>query len=84
MLALANPASVAASALLTHDFALDGNGSGSVNLPLPSDPDLQGQTLYLRVFVEDAAAASGWSASNSVSFQLLELNDRMFAQGFED
>ena len=84
VLALANPVSVAASALLTHDFALDGNGSGSVNLPLPSDPDLQGQTLYLRVFVEDAAAAGGWSASNSVSFQLLELNDRMFAQGFED
>lgn len=84
LLALSNPASVSASTLLQVDFTLDGSGSGSVNLDLPSDSSLQGQTLYLRVFVEDAAAAGGWSASNSVSFQLLELDNQLFRNGFED
>jgi cytochrome c peroxidase len=84
LLALSNPTSATASSLLLQNFTLSSSGSSSLNLTLPNDANLQGQTLYLRVFVEDAAAAGGWSASNSVSFQLLELNDRMFAQGFED
>ncbi|HWS26575.1 MAG TPA: hypothetical protein VN259_08390, partial [Xanthomonadales bacterium] len=84
LLALADPAAVGAPALLLQDFALDSNGSGSVHLALPNDANLQGLSLYLRVFVEDAAASGGWSSSNSVSFQLLEINDVVFRQGFED
>ena len=84
LLALADPADVNAPALLQQDLVLDGNGSASLNLSLPNRADLQGQTLYLRVFVEDAAAAGGWSSSASVSFQLLEINDLVYGQGFED
>lgn len=84
LLALVDPTSVDTPALLQQDLALDSNGSGSAHLNLPNRADLQGVTLYLRVFVEDAAAAGGWSSSNSVSFQLLEISDQVFQQGFED
>ena len=84
LLALADPTQVDAPALLSQDFSLDSSGGGSLHLDLPNRADLQGQTLYLRVFVEDASAAGGWSSSNSVSFLLLEINDLVFGQGFED
>ena len=84
VLSLSDPSQVDASAVLSQDFSLSQSGSGSVHLNLPNDVALQDQTLYLRVFVADAAAAGGWSSSNSVSFRLLEINDLLFAQGFED
>jgi cytochrome c peroxidase len=84
LLAVADPVDVAADALMTQDFTLDSSGAGSVHLDLPNGASLEGVTLYLRVFVADAAAAGGWSSSNSVSFQLLEVSDAVFAHGFED
>lgn len=84
VLSLSDPTSADAPAVLTQNFALTSSGSGSMHLALPNDANLQGATLYLRVFVEDAAASGGWSSSNSVSFQLLEINDQVFQQGFED
>jgi cytochrome c peroxidase len=84
LLSLIDPADVNAAALAQRDFALSSGGSASLNFDLPNDARLQGQTLYLRVFVEDAAATGGWSASGSLSFQLLEINDLVFGQGFED
>lgn len=84
LLALADPTGVAADALRLQDFTLDSAGAGSVHLDLPNGASLQGLTLYLRVFVADDAAAGGWSSSNSVSFQLLEVSEAVFAHGFED
>ncbi len=84
LLTLADPTAVDVPALLDQDFFLDSSGSGSIHLALPNDANLQGLSVYLRVFVEDAAATGGWSSSNSVSFQLLEINDTLFQQGFED
>jgi len=84
VLAVSEPTEVGAAALLQQNFTLSAAGAGSAHLNLPNDEALQGQTLYLRVFVEDAAASGGWSSSGSVSFMLLEINDQVFAQGFED
>lgn len=84
LLALSDPASPTAPSLLQQDFMLQTDGSASLNLSLPNRADLQNQTLYLRVFVDDAAAAGGWASSASVSFQLLEINELVFATSFED
>ena len=84
LLALTDPTEATASALLQRNFTLAADGSASLNLDLPNDEDLRDLTLYLRVFVEDPAASGGWSSSNSVRFQLLEINDALFAHGFED
>jgi hypothetical protein len=84
LLATTDPTSVDAPAVLLQNFTLAASGSASLHLALPNDANLQGQTLYLRVFVEDANAAGGWASSNSVSFQLLEISDAVFAHGFED
>lgn len=83
LLALADPTAVGAAALLLQDVSLDNTGSASMHLSLPNGASLQGQTLYLRVFVEDADAAGGWSSTNSVSFQLLEISELVFADDFE-
>ena len=39
--------------------------------PLPSRAQVGDAFLYLRVYVQDAAAAGGWSASGSARFQLI-------------
>jgi cytochrome c peroxidase len=84
LLALTDPTSVNAPVLQQRNLDLDSNGSASLHLDLPNGAGLAGQTLYLRVFVEDANAAGGWASSNSVSFQLLEISDAVFGHGFED
>jgi cytochrome c peroxidase len=84
LLALTDPSVIGATVLQQQDVDLDSNGSASLHLDLPNGASLEGQTLYLRVFVEDASAASGWSSTNSVSFQLLDIGEAVFAHGFED
>ncbi len=84
LLALADPTGAGSTALLQQNITLDSNGSASLHLNLPNGAHLEGQTLYLRVFVEDLDAAGGWSSTNSVSFQLLEISDAVFGHGFED
>ncbi len=84
LLALTDPVSVSSPLLQQQNFSLDSSGSASMHLDLPNGANLAGQTLYLRVFVEDADAAAGWSATNSVRFQLLEVSDAVFGHGFED
>lgn len=83
LIALSDPLQVTADALLLREFALAADGSASLHLDLPNRGDLQGQSLYLRVFVEDPAADGGWSSTNSVRFQLLEISDQVFSDDFE-
>ena len=55
-----------------------------MELPLPSRAQVGDAFLYLRVYVQDAAAAGGWSASGSVRFQLIGQDDALMLNGFED
>lgn len=84
VLALADPGSPTAPALASVDFTLSGLGAGSIDLPLPSRADVGDAFLYLRVYVQDPAAAGGWSASASVRFGLIGEDDRVWGNGFED
>jgi len=84
VLALSDPTAATASALASIDFTLSGLGAGSVELPLPSRAQVGDAFLYLRVYVQDAAAAGGWSASGSVRFQLIGQDDALMLNGFED
>ena len=56
-------------------------GSAAVELPLP----VSGELLYVRAFVRDAGAASGWRASDAVRLRLLDAvaEPPLFASGFE-
>ncbi len=45
-----------------------GNGYGSANLSIPNNPVLVGQTFYGRWYVNDAAAANGFSVSRLFQF----------------
>jgi cytochrome c peroxidase len=83
LLSLTDPSDISAAVLQQYDVELDAEGSASLHLELPNGASLEGQTLYLRVFVEDADAISGWSSSNSVSFQLLQISELVFADDFE-
>lgn len=84
LLATTDPLDSQSAALVRQDLTLAADGSAALNLALPNGASLQGQMLYLRVFVEDPAAAGGWSSTASVGFQLLEVSELLFAQGFED
>lgn len=48
----------------------DGNGFGSVTLAIPTDPELLGQTLYARWFVDDPGAPNSLAASAVVRFRV--------------
>ena len=84
LLALADPAGASTPALVSVDFALSGLGAGSTDLPLPTRAEVGDAWVYLRVYVEDPAAAGGWSASQSVRFQLIGPADTLWTHGFED
>ena len=71
-------------AILAVPFVLSNVGSGSVDLGLPDGEAYAGRRLHLRVFIADADAKGGWSASGSVDFRLLEVSGGIFASGFED
>jgi cytochrome c peroxidase len=47
-----------------------GNGYGSVNLAIPNNPALIGQTFYGRWYVTDAAATNGFSVSQMFRFTI--------------
>lgn len=83
VLALEDPDSVQTPALLSRGLTLSSLGAASVDLALPGDRTLLGQTLYLRVFVVDPAAFDGWSATQSVRFELLDDGELLLASGFE-
>lgn len=81
---LIEPTSPSSPSLLQQSFALSAQGSASVNLTLPSDALLAGQTLFLCVFVADAVGSGGFSATRSVQFKLLGLGStEVFHSGFE-
>jgi cytochrome c peroxidase len=46
----------------------DGNGFGSVSLPIPNNPALIGQTFYGRWYVADSGAANGFSVTQAFRF----------------
>lgn len=84
LLALTDPSSPSMPALASVDMVLSGLGAGSINLPLPTRSAVGDAWIYLRVYVEDPVAAGGWSASQSVRFQLIGPEDALWAHGFED
>jgi len=84
LIASSDPQDANASALLRRDLTIAADGSAALDLALPNGASLQGQTLYLRVYVEDPAATGGWSSTASLSFQLLEVGELLYSQGFED
>ncbi|MFO1494705.1 MAG: cytochrome c peroxidase [Lysobacterales bacterium] len=84
LIASNDPQDANASALLRRDLTIAADGSAALDLALPNGASLQGQTLYLRVYVEDPAATGGWSSTASLSFQLLEVGELLYSQGFED
>jgi cytochrome c peroxidase len=77
------PAAADAPALLAVDLTLSAQGDGSVDLALPDDPALAGQDLFVRVFIVDAAAPGGWSATPAARFRLLALGTGIFADSFD-
>ncbi len=46
----------------------DGNGFGSVSLPIPNNPALIGQTFYGRWYIADAVAANEFSVTQAFRF----------------
>lgn len=84
VLATSDPAAPDAPVLLTQTVQLSPLGAGSVHLALPNDGNLEGVPLYLRVFVADGAAAGGHSATASVRFTLLGIDDFVLRNGCED
>lgn len=83
VLALGDPTAPDVAAVASIDFTLTPLGAGSVELPLPSRADVGDAFLYLRVYVQDPAAAGGWSATGSVRFQLIGEDDALMLDGFE-
>lgn len=83
VLALADPTSAQAPALATLPLALSNLGAGTIEVPLPTRAEIGSAWLYLRVYVEDVAAAGGWAATGSVRFQLIGPDDALLANGFE-
>jgi cytochrome c peroxidase len=45
-----------------------GNGTGSINLQIPSDPNLIGQTFFGRWYITDAGSSTGFSVSPAFRF----------------
>ena len=84
VLALVDPTAPTAAAVASVDFVLSPLGAGSVELPLPTRAQVGEAFLYLRIYVQDPAAAGGWSASGSVRFQLIGEDDALMLDGFED
>jgi hypothetical protein len=68
-----------------QSFAIDAQGNGSINVDLPNLVTLQGQPLFLRVFVQESAGAA--NADHAVSalaqFELLDVTTTLFDSGFE-
>lgn len=85
VLAFELPSAPDQPALLSVPLTLSAQGSASVDLNLPNGAEFVGRSLHLRVFVDDPAAAGGRAATNSVQFQLLDvdLDPAIFAAGFE-
>ena len=83
LLDLQLPAAVDAPALLRVDTTLSAQGDGSIDLALPNDPALAGQDLFVRVFIADAAAPGGWSATPAARFRLLAGDAGIFADSFD-
>jgi cytochrome c peroxidase len=81
LLDVQEPQSADAPSLQRLDATLGAQGSASVEIALPA----QGELLYVRAFVADASAPSGWRASRSARLQLLEVQAEpaLFASGFE-
>ncbi|HEX8737003.1 MAG TPA: cytochrome c peroxidase, partial [Pyrinomonadaceae bacterium] len=48
----------------------DGNGYGSVSLPIPNNPALIGQTFYGRWYITDAGAENGFSVTQAFRFTI--------------
>jgi cytochrome c peroxidase len=83
LLDLQQPASADSPALRRVDLTLSAQGDGSVDLALPDEPALAGQELFVRVFIADAAAPGGWSATPAARFRLLGLATGIFADSFD-
>ncbi len=83
LLDLQEPATADAANLLREDLVLSASGTASLHLTLPADVQLADQQLFVRVFVNDPAAAGGWSATQSARFRLLGISARVFGNGFE-
>lgn len=83
IVALSDPTGVNTPRVIEKGFNLSAQGSGSINVDLPNGAAYAGQVLHLRVYVQDAAAAGGWAATNSVRFQLLGTAEDILRDGFE-
>lgn len=47
-----------------------GNGYGSISLPIPNNPAIAGQTFYGRWYITDAGAANGFSVTRAFRFTI--------------
>lgn len=84
VLALTDPTGIDTPAVRSANLTLSNLGAGSIDIDLPTKAEVGNQWLYLRVFVQDAAASGGWAATASMHFQVIGADDPVFASSFED
>ncbi len=83
ILDLVEPANANTAGVSVQTFAVSAQGNASLHMQLPSAPLANNVDLYLRVFVADAAAAGGFSATPSARFRVLGGAADVFVNGFE-
>ena len=83
ILDLNEPANANVAGVSVQTFTVSAQGDASLHMQLPSAPLASNIDLYLRVFIADAAAAGGFSATPSVRFRLLGGESDVFVNGFE-
>ncbi|MGQ0799716.1 MAG: cytochrome-c peroxidase [Pseudomarimonas sp.] len=83
ILDLVEPANANSAGVSVQTFTVSGQGNASLHMQLPSAPLASNVDLYLRVFVADAAAVGGFSATASARFRILGGASDVFVNGFE-